>query len=350
MRSERLQPNRVVGTTSTTRPAAAGLTTPQAPPATATGPSTAEGARLLTLDGADVRYRTVSNPLPTHSPCIFDPQPGTALHLLTHFFPLVLYPLRPSQPRSSTVMRTTCRPSSRQCLSVAGLFSPAPTATRSLPRVTPPLHTGGSCKHHRSVCGTDRTGAGIMWEPTLAGAGGTRPKTAEVAVGGGPDGWIRPAGAVFRVLGSPGASWCGSRYVRGIDGESRNQDTRGSRKPDGWESRSPQRRATNPFALSDRRLPRRPQPFIPYGRHLGGSSARSQAVARQPPAAATSGDDRSPSGRTCPRWRRAGRDPPPAPLSAPTPWQNSAVGGGLTICWRKWEVRGGSGPQRSPPS
>ena len=48
-----------------------------------------------------------------------------------------------------------------------------------------------SCKHHRSVCGTGRIGAGIMLsEPTLCGDGGTRSESEEVAVGGGPAGGV----------------------------------------------------------------------------------------------------------------------------------------------------------------
>ena len=81
-----------------------------------------------------------------------------------------------------------------------------------------------SRKHHRSVCGTDRTGAGIMLsEPTpprgWRDAFGNR--------GGGGWGRARRRGpsAVFRVLGPSRSARGDGRHVPSIYNESRNQDT-----------------------------------------------------------------------------------------------------------------------------
>ena len=61
----------------------------------------------------------------------------------------------------------------------------------------------------------------------LAGDGGTRSGTEEVAVGGGPVGGVRSG--IFRVLGPPGAARRDGRHVPGIYNESRNQHPPGPR-------------------------------------------------------------------------------------------------------------------------
>ena len=72
-----------------------------------------------------------------------------------------------------------------------------------------------SRKHHRSVCGTDRTGAGIMLsEPTPPRGWRDAFGTEEVAVGGGPVGGVRSG--VFRVLGPPRPARCHGRHVPSI--------------------------------------------------------------------------------------------------------------------------------------
>jgi len=76
---------------------------------------------------------------------------------------------------------------------------PAPAATGRL--VTKGLSVShprcilvSSCKHHPSVCDTDRTGAGIMWEPSPCRGW----RDAFVDFGGGGWGWARPRGPVGR--------------------------------------------------------------------------------------------------------------------------------------------------------